>query len=97
VKITIPQNYPFDSPKVLFETVIYHPNINRKGEACLGMLGSGWNPSYSIDKILENIVNLLINPNPHDPMDSIIAIEYVNNRQSYLNNAKTITKKYAMM
>lgn len=97
LRIEIPPNYPFASPSAIFETMVYHPNINKKGEMCISMLDNNWKPSYSIDAILTSIVNILTNPDPNNPVDVKVCGEYLNHRQRYIETATMMTKKYAIV
>ena len=95
LNIRIPPEYPFKPPKINFVTKVYHPNINSTGIICLDMLKDKWLPSLNISSILLSICSLLSDPNPDDPLEAEIANEYINNRESFEQNAKSWTYIYA--
>lgn len=84
----IPDNYPFEVPKVTFLTggIVngrMHPNLYKEGKVCLSILntwgGREWSPLLTIEKVVLTIKGLLDdNPISHEP-------GFENKKDSYYN------------
>lgn len=96
IEISIPEKYPFEPPKIRFETKIYHPNINHKGEICLEILSDGWKPSNTVLDAMKEISSLLSNPKVDDPMAPEVANVFLKNRDLFNKNARDWVLLYAM-
>ncbi|KOB62990.1 hypothetical protein PFHG_04765 [Plasmodium falciparum HB3] len=63
--ITIPNDYPYNPPKIKFNTKIWHPNISSQtGAICLDVLKNEWSPALTIRTALLSIQALLSDPQP---------------------------------
>ncbi|KAI1752633.1 ubiquitin-conjugating enzyme [Xylaria castorea] len=98
VTVTLPPDYPFRAPQVNFATRIYHPNITNdaQGNICLGLLKpENWKPASRVRAVLDAVRQLLVEPNPDDPLEARIADEYRNNRPEFDKNVKSYVTRYA--
>ena len=98
IDISFPTDYPFNPPKCLFTTPIYHPNIcNDCRQLCCTMdiLKNKWSPEITISKVLLSVLSLLSNPNPDHPLFPEAANLYEKDYAKYEKTAIEWTKKYA--
>ncbi|XP_014663782.1 PREDICTED: ubiquitin-conjugating enzyme E2 T-like [Priapulus caudatus] len=100
LSINVPERYPFEPPKIQFTTPIYHPNIDTAGRICLDILKmppkGAWKPSLNLSTVLTSIQLLMAEPNPDDPLMAEISEEFKYNRQLFIENAQSWTRKHAM-
>ena len=91
VRFTIPTEFPFKSPSVGFVQNIYHPNVDEgSGSVCLDSLNTGWIPSFTLRHIVEDLLPFLLTyPNPDDPLNRAAAHSLKNNKNKYLEYART--------
>uniref|UniRef100_N1R413 Ubiquitin-conjugating enzyme E2 5 n=1 Tax=Aegilops tauschii TaxID=37682 RepID=N1R413_AEGTA len=88
VRVELPDAYPYKSPSIGFINKIYHPNVDE-------MYLSRW--------CLEDLVNvfevflpqLLLYPNPSDPLNGEAAALMMRDRPAYEQKVKEFCEKYA--
>ncbi|GAW81693.1 ubiquitin-conjugating enzyme [Plasmodium gonderi] len=94
--ITIPNDYPYNPPKIKFNTKIWHPNISSQtGAICLDVLKNEWSPALTIRTALLSIQALLSDPQPDDPQDAEVAKMYKENYSLFIKTASVWTKTFA--
>ncbi|KAK0541375.1 hypothetical protein OC835_000236 [Tilletia horrida] len=96
LSLDFPIEYPFKTPKVKFNTQIYHPNVDDSGNLCVGLLkAEAWKPSTKASSILMAISQLLSEPSPDDALVASIAELYKSDRAQFDKQAAEFTKKFA--
>ncbi|KAK9978573.1 hypothetical protein ABG768_020318 [Culter alburnus] len=87
--------YPVKPPLMRFFTPVYHCNVNNVGRICHNVFDRNYSAHITMREILDAIFGLLIAPEPDDPLDSILAEEFLSNRHKYEEEARKSTKMYA--
>lgn len=96
IDVQIPADYPYNPPKMKFDTKIWHPNISSQtGAICLDVLGKEWSPALTIRTALLSIQALLSSAEPDDPQDAEVANMYKSNRELFNQTAKYWTEMFA--
>ncbi|KAM9335949.1 uncharacterized protein ABDE67_020945 [Symphorus nematophorus] len=88
-------DYPVKPPLVRFVTRMYHCNINSVGRICHNIFDRNYNAQITMRDILNAVYGLLIIPEPEDPLDSILAEEFMTSRNQYEEEAKKHTEETA--
>ncbi|XP_062284218.1 ubiquitin-conjugating enzyme E2 R1-like [Scomber scombrus] len=87
--------YPVKPPLVRFVTRVYHCNVNSVGRICHNIFDRNYNARITIRDLLDAVYGLLIIPEPDDPLDSILAEEFLTSRETYEQEAKKHTEEAA--
>jgi len=80
---SIGASYPFDPPKVVCKTKIFHPNINLEGAVCLNILRADWKPVLDINAVIYGLLYIFYEPEPTDPLNHEAAELYRNNKSQF--------------
>jgi len=95
IRIDFPAEYPFKPPKITFQTKIYHPNIDEKGQVCLPIISpENWKPATRTDQVIQALVSLVSDPEPEHPLRADLAEEYTKDKKKFMKNAEEFTKKF---
>ncbi|KAI3883903.1 hypothetical protein C5167_019376 [Papaver somniferum] len=81
LSLQFPVDYPFKSPKVKFETMCFHPNVDMCGNICLDILQDKWSSAYDVRTILLSIQSLLGEPNTSSPLNTQAAALWTNQEE----------------
>ncbi|KAK9353552.1 ubiquitin-conjugating enzyme/RWD-like protein [Lipomyces doorenjongii] len=101
-RLSFPEDYPLQPPKMRFETAMWHPNVYQDGNVCISILhppgedkygyedaGERWLPVHSPETILLSVIAMLSSPNPDSPANIDAAREL---REDYPTFKKRVRK-----
>jgi len=86
--VEIPSTYPYDPPKVVCNTLVYHPNIDWEGKVCLNILRQDWMPVLSLGSVIFGLMTLFLEPNPDDPLNKEAAQLMVDKPKEFQKNVQ---------
>ena len=96
IDIKLTPSYPFEPPKMVFDTKVWHPNVSSQtGAICLDILKKEWSPALTIKTALLSVQAMLAAPEPDDPQDAVVASEYKRSREKFNQTAKLWTDLHA--
>jgi len=97
IHVLLPENYPYKSPSIGFLNKIYHPNVDENsGSVCLDVINQSWSPLYELTHIFDVFLpQLLLYPNPKDPLNSEAADMLLKTPKQYEEKVKNYVKIYA--
>ncbi|ESQ46814.1 hypothetical protein EUTSA_v10027948mg [Eutrema salsugineum] len=90
IRVELPDAYPYKSPSVGFITKIYHPNVDElSGSVCLDVINQTWSPMFDLVNVFETFLpQLLLYPNPSDPLNGEAAALMMRDRPAYEQRVK---------
>lgn len=103
LSVEIPESYPFQPPKITFETPIYHCSVSDSGKICLAILHDQWSPGNSVSKCLDEIRGMMKDADTDMSLRQWIAELTLAHRKSngtdtrYYDQARESTRQEASM
>ncbi|KAG6579517.1 Ubiquitin-conjugating enzyme E2 5, partial [Cucurbita argyrosperma subsp. sororia] len=97
IKVELPDAYPYKSPSIGFVNKIYHPNVDEmSGSVCLDVINQTWSPMFDLVNVFDVFLpQLLLYPNPSDPLNGEAAAVMMRDRTAYEQRVKEFCEKYA--
>lgn len=97
VHVELPDAYPYKSPSIGFVNKIYHPNVDEMaGSVCLDVINQTWSPMFDLINVFEVFLpQLLLYPNPTDPLNGEAAALLMREPSAYNQKVKDYVKHYA--
>ncbi|KAM7472219.1 hypothetical protein LguiA_010402 [Lonicera macranthoides] len=97
LRVELPDAYPYKSPSIGFVNKIYHPNVDEmSGSICLDVINQTWSPMFDLVNVFEVFLpQLLLYPNPSDPLNGEAAALMMRDRTAYEQRVKEYCEKYA--
>ncbi|XP_048557580.1 ubiquitin-conjugating enzyme E2 4-like [Triticum urartu] len=90
VRVELPDAYPYRSPLIAFVNKIYHLNVDElSGSVCLDVINPTWSPMFDLVNVFEVFLpQLLLYPNPSDPLNGQAAALLMRDRPAYEQKVK---------
>ncbi|KAF9784671.1 ubiquitin-conjugating enzyme [Thelephora terrestris] len=109
-RLTFPEDFPLNPPKMRFITPMWHPNIYPDGSVCISILhppgddqygyedsGERWLPVHTVESILLSVISLLSSDRPEtgSPANVDAAVEIRDDLVGYKKKVRRLVRRSA--
>ncbi|GAQ88747.1 Ubiquitin-protein ligase [Klebsormidium nitens] len=97
IHVELPDAYPYKSPSIGFINRIFHPNVDElSGSVCLDVINQRWSPMFDLINVFEVFLpQLLLYPNPTDPLNGEAAALLMREPDLYKSKVKEYCQRFA--
>ena len=89
-------NYPFNPPKFIFITQMFHPNIDKEGNVSVDFLEkNNYTPALGLRTTILSVQSLLSTPNSEDFVNQEAASLYELSKEVYDETVREYVNNYA--
>ncbi|KAM0751018.1 ubiquitin-conjugating enzyme [Meredithblackwellia eburnea MCA 4105] len=107
-RLTFPEDFPLNPPKMRFITEMWHPNIYKNGDVCISILhppgadqygyedaSERWTPVHGVESILISVISLLSAdpPSIDSPANIDAAKEVRDDLKTYRRKVRRLARK----
>lgn len=95
-RMSFPQNYPYEPPKLSFERPLWHPNVYPDGRLCISILhqpgedvmsgeaaGERWSPVQRVESVLLSVLSLLDDAECSSPANVDAGVQFRSDKAGY--------------
>ncbi|KAI8058473.1 ubiquitin-conjugating enzyme E2 7 [Syncephalis plumigaleata] len=107
-RLTFPETYPIQPPKLRFLSKMWHPNVYESGEVCISILhppgddkwgyekaSERWLPVHTVETILISVISMLSSPNDESPANIEAAKEMREDNEAFKKRVRRIVRESA--
>ncbi|KAI9593642.1 ubiquitin-conjugating enzyme E2 g [Syncephalis fuscata] len=105
-RMSFPETYPMEPPKLKFISEMWHPNVYQTGEVCISILhppgedkwgyeqaSERWLPVHTVETILISVISMLSSPNDESPANIEAAKELREDYPAFKKRVQKIVRK----
>eukprot|EP00179_Madagascaria_erythrocladioides_P019236 CAMPEP_0198333140 /NCGR_PEP_ID=MMETSP1450-20131203/18758_1 /TAXON_ID=753684 ORGANISM="Madagascaria erythrocladiodes, Strain CCMP3234" /NCGR_SAMPLE_ID=MMETSP1450 /ASSEMBLY_ACC=CAM_ASM_001115 /LENGTH=357 /DNA_ID=CAMNT_0044037645 /DNA_START=55 /DNA_END=1124 /DNA_ORIENTATION=- len=106
LRMTFPETYPMEPPKLVFLSEFWHPNVYTDGTVCMSILHkpgndpmSGerpeerWLPTQTVNTVLLSLISMLDEPNFSSPANVDASVQLRKDKEAYRKKVRSLIKK----
>lgn len=93
-EFTVPDDFPYDRPRVKCATRIWHPNIEETGAVCLNILRENYTPVIGLAHLVVGLQSMFTDVNPASPLNKEAAVQFEKDYNAFVHKAQEYMRQY---